>query len=1014
MTLEWRPPVADPAMRLDVEVDPSGLVNDANRDNNSAAISFAVAPSPLPNLVAIHTGISVDPDPALQHETVHITATVTNPTDNDAGAFTVRIWIDEIGAGVLIGETTVAALAAGEATTVEADWLVDEMADRLIWLDVDPNQEVPEFNEDDNRDFRILDVSTIPDLVMTSGQVSLDPRFPRTGDVVHVEVAVLNTGDQPANGVEVELAVVGGAVVGATTIPVIDGGEAETIAFDWPTDGVIGEVALRITADPSDTVAELDETNNAVEVAVAVQDDDLWVTERYISPNGDGVKDETTIFVRDGVAEIEVIDPWGEVVQTLDVDPTGGAVWNGRKDNGAAVRDGVYEARADGLTTWVEVDLNSVTITDDVRQPLIIEFVSPLSASPGARFTTGAISPVDGIVYLAEKTGYGIYDPIEMRRWNGEVLEDVPDWPEGFYTNIRQISADETVFITWNGTYYSLLRFPGPEIDPLTPPGPVDTPHLSPDGRGFCGRTPPCSRPKRSFVLQSTADLASIFDFGPYQTGSPSGWSVAPTVHWAPDGTRVVATLQSGVSYVAGVAIDITLDAGATALRARAVARPALHRRCCLRLRVSTPSPPPSTSTTTCSLCIDEPSQKAPRHRSENRFDGSNHGPPEPGFQISGSGTACRTTAAWWRSTSTCSRSPRAPPSRGTRSTTGNEGSTHRGSRWGCHPRPSGPASTVSGISIFGTRPPGSVYLTPAANLAVTLDPIVRFGGSGIDLYLTVTDRNLDFYQLEIAPASSPDAFEPLGQPARGTILGENWGTWIPPAQGTWRVRLTAVDLAGNERSVSRWVTWNGVSDIAGLWTESRFISPVASPGVQDQMVWQYTVLRPAQLLFEIVDANDALIRSIPVGASQPGPMTTMWDGLDDAGRPVPDGAYRLTFRGAEWPVTVDNTPPAATFEIADNGLRPTADEIAQAGGWHPPVDLVRSALFNLSSWSVADDNLDSARFESRHIDTTELDAGLRPGALRGRHSPHLPRGRGARGVVLRTRRPPSRRRPSR
>ncbi len=59
-------------------------------------------------------------------------------------------------------------------------------------------------------------------------------------------------------------------------------------------------------------------------------------------------------------------------------------------------------------------------------------------------------------------------------------------------------------------------------------------------------------------------------------------------------------------------------------------------------------------------------------------------------------------------------------------------------------------------------------YQTPAANLAVTLDPVVRFGGSGIDLFLTVTDKNLDYYRLEYAPASNPDNFEALGQPARG------------------------------------------------------------------------------------------------------------------------------------------------------------------------------------------------------------------------------------------------------
>ena len=137
MTFEWRPPNADPGLILAVEVDPSQLVNDINRSNNSAEIVFAVAPSPLPNLVADHTTVVFDPEPALQHGTVHISTTIANPTDNPAGAFTARIWIDEIGTGVLVAETVVAGLAAGGTTVVEADWLVDEMADRLVWIDVD-------------------------------------------------------------------------------------------------------------------------------------------------------------------------------------------------------------------------------------------------------------------------------------------------------------------------------------------------------------------------------------------------------------------------------------------------------------------------------------------------------------------------------------------------------------------------------------------------------------------------------------------------------------------------------------------------------------------------------------------------------------------------------------------------------------------------------------------------------------------------------------------------------------
>ena len=141
--------------------------------------------------------------------------------------------------------------------------------------------------------------------------------------MVHFEVTVLNIGDQTASNIEVELGIADGPVIDTDTIAAIEGGGVETVSFEWPTTGVVGDSTLRISVDPSDSVEELDEDNNTVDLVVTVQDADLWVTERFISPNGDGIKDSTTIFVRDGITTIEVIDPWSETVQVLDVDPSG-------------------------------------------------------------------------------------------------------------------------------------------------------------------------------------------------------------------------------------------------------------------------------------------------------------------------------------------------------------------------------------------------------------------------------------------------------------------------------------------------------------------------------------------------------------------------------------------------------------------------------------------------------------------------------------------------------------------
>lgn len=957
-SLVWRPPTPDPAMRIIVEVDPNHLVDDADRNNNNDEAVIAVAAGTLPNLVADHTVISVDPAPALQHQTATISALVTNRSDNPAGPCVARLWIDEIDTGVLVAEVAIPPLSAGGETVVEAGWTVDGTDDRLVWLDIDPADAVPEFDEGDNRDFIVLDVSSIPDLVVTSGQLTTTPRFPRSGDLVQVEARVVNVGDQPATDIAVELEVLDLGVVGSATIPTLAGGQTAAVIFDWSTAGIVGDHRLRVTADPADLVNELDEENNAAEIALSVQDEDLWVSERYISPNGDGIRDETTIFVRRPVTEIRLADPWGEIVRTLPVPADGAVDWDGRSDSGGVVRDGVYEILAGALTTWVEVDLNAVAITDDVQQQLITFNIAPLSTHPSAGFRSSVRSPIDGVVAFVEWTG----SENRLRRWDGTKLTDVSEWPEE-HTYLRQMSADERVFTTGLFTP-SLLVFPGPRIDELIAPFPGGKPSLSPNGKWILWVGGDLSW-GQSIALQRVDDLSIAATYGPYPAGASAFWEPATTVNWTLDGLRAVVTMHVGPGDSQGgfdLAVDIDLTGVPTAREV------VLDAGCPDSFADIDNVPAASVDFSAQELiCLDSWSNELVV---VDLIDGSLEERvtlPTQGldlnrvwYRVSNDGRAVEVDEYQIELLKDYDPSPYLILDwrRGISSPWHTAGCLDpcRVDRWSRSDR-------------FYFFEGNETYLAPAANLTAILDPVVRFGGAGIDLFLTVSDRNLDYFLIEAAPAANPEAFEPIGQPSRDQLIGESWGTWIPPAAGSWQLRLTAVDRAGNVRSTTRWISWNGVSDIAGLWTESRHISPLASPGVRDRLVWRYTVLRPSQLLFEIADAGGDTIRTIPVGAAQTGPTTSSWDGLDDAGRPVPDGEYRLRFRGAEWPVIVDNTPPDVVLEIGGNRLRPSAAEIATAAGWTPPVYLVRSALFSLVDREVADAHLEESTFEARHVD---------------------------------------------
>ncbi len=123
-------------------------------------------------------------------------------------------------------------------------------------------------------------------------------------------------------------------------------------------------------------------------------------------------------------------------------------------------------------------------------------------------------------------------------------------------------------------------------------------------------------------------------------------------------------------------------------------------------------------------------------------------------------------------------------------------------------------------------------YFSPAANLTTRLRPRVLFGDAGVDLWVLATDAHLENYRLDYADLDDPTlAWHAIGLPSAEPLFGSRWGTWLPPGNGRYRVRLEALDRAGNLRSSTKRVVWNGDNDIANLYLDNRYVSPRSSPG---------------------------------------------------------------------------------------------------------------------------------------------------------------------------------------
>ncbi|HLE97231.1 MAG TPA: FlgD immunoglobulin-like domain containing protein, partial [Candidatus Thermoplasmatota archaeon] len=151
------------------------------------------------------------------------------------------------------------------------------------------------------------------------------------------------------------------------------------------------------------------------------------------------------------------------------------------------------------------------------------------------------------------------------------------------------------------------------------------------------------------------------------------------------------------------------------------------------------------------------------------------------------------------------------------------------------------------------------------ADVAVTLDAT---SGSLDDTDLVTDDQGF------FATTYRPDPADPTGYIA--TVSGTSDEVDVVSAE------ITVLDV----RAPVLTTTTDGLD----------FFSPSLSPGVKDSVGGTLAVSEPSYLIVEVYDADDFFVATlIEVDLLSPGDVRDYsWDGLDDAGLPVPDGTYVL------------------------------------------------------------------------------------------------------------------------
>ncbi len=355
-TVTWRVD-EEGSLRLLVTVDPDSLLPESDETNNTASLAFTSTAAGLPNLALVHTDLGFDPLPAREGQPLTITARVRNNGGQPATDVQVGFYDgDPANGGTLLGALqTIPSIAAGADATATLVWpRVPDAGDRVIFVVADPANQIAELSEDDNSAFEVVPVLSLPDPAISTASLALSPRFPAPGQAVSLTVTVTNLGEQEVQGLHVRVydgdPTAGGVPVAPDQVIDLPGSGSAPAVFSWTFSGAGGSRPLIVVVDPDGAVEEASRSNDTARLDVAVQSGDLFVSQRYFSPNGDGVQDTTQLFFRlaSPAQAVEVVDVRrGRTVRRQDLGgvAAGQLEWDGQDDLGRLARDADYVFR---------------------------------------------------------------------------------------------------------------------------------------------------------------------------------------------------------------------------------------------------------------------------------------------------------------------------------------------------------------------------------------------------------------------------------------------------------------------------------------------------------------------------------------------------------------------------------------------------------------------------------------------------------------------------------------------
>ncbi len=906
--LSWNAGLVGDPLPLAVVADPFDLLPELSEANNRVDFAVTVSASDLPNLATSGADVQFVPDPPLEGAPALVRALVRNTGVVAAGPFAVEFWRgDPDQGGLLIGTAALAGLEPGAQAAPEVTWAtVDVRGAQGLFVRVDPAGQVQEFDEGDNVGFRPFTSLGLPDLVLTAGDVSLEPGYPRAGEPVTVRARVRNLGLQPSAAATLrafEGETNGGSTVAEVPLPALPPGELALLSFTWTPAAPAGERPLALVVDADDVVREQDEGNNRARRAVVVQDANLYLTEPYFSPDGDGAKDETSLAWRAaGTPSVSVVvsSSRGKALRSLVADgpAEGSATWDGRDVAGRLMWDGRY--------TFTLKASNGAVLGR--REVLLDTNRSPIHDAAG----TGLLAVRNLTCALPQLEHGPVFTPAGDEAL---FILHYDDAASGLHAGLLRVAADgQSSYVGAADPWYQDASFPFNDYSsrPFAPVARL----ASPDGRevlvrrnggelwavdlvdgarrlvtsSFYGDSAAWSPDGSKILVRDRVLLRDGSQYGSL-TGCCGEWS------WSPDGQFLAQ--GNDVYTAAGEFVkSIPFEGGFGEWSTNEWRGDGL-----IFLDTGGGGGGDGSSNGGTSFFLLDPETEqsqalswlsaADNDSSVYNFDWS----PDGG-KIAYSAWDYLNGTEYTRVTREDGRFTRLLA---TQRVTPSAGDT---------------------VGSFETQAEGQVCngwsetyaLFNLQNLTADLQVSRLPANNGLVLRGTASDAWLDHYQLEYALESAPEAWHPIGAASDLPVINDDFGVWVPAAPGRYVVRLTVTDRAGNQRARARVVSWALAPAIVNISQSELLISPNGD-GRKDSLRFDYLVQERTRLEVRVAGPlrpglPAPVLRRFSFEYPDLGPASFVWDGRDASGQVVPDGRYTVFLNELPFRVEVDTTPP--------------------------------------------------------------------------------------------------------